>query len=110
MVYEMIPEEVGREATRRLSIPTIGIGAGRHTDGQVLIVADMLGINEFDLRHAWKFDRFHDRASEAIRRYVADVRAAEFPADDNVRHLSDEESRALDGMLSTSGARVRDLG
>ena len=105
MVYELIPEEVAREATRRLSIPTIGIGAGRHTDGQVLIVSDLLGINEFDLRHVRKYDNLHDRATQAIRRHVAEVRSAEFPGSENVRHLSDEESRALDEMLSTASAR-----
>ena len=114
MVYELIPEEVAREATRRLSIPTIGIGAGRHTDGQVLIVSDMLGINEFDLRHVRKYDNLHDRATQAIRRHVAEVRSAEFPAGENVRHLSDEESKALNAMLSTPGmmtdAAVRNRG
>ena len=103
MVYELIPEEVAREATRRLSIPTIGIGAGRHTDGQVLIVSDMLGINEFDLRHVRKYDNLHERATQAIRRHVAEVRSVEFPAGENVRHLSDEESQALDDMLSAAG-------
>ena len=105
MVYELIPEEVAREATLRLSIPTIGIGAGRYTDGQVLIVSDMLGINEFDLRHVRKYDNLHDRATQAIRRHVAEVRSAEFPRGENVRHLSDEESQALDEMLSTASAR-----
>jgi 3-methyl-2-oxobutanoate hydroxymethyltransferase len=105
MVYELIPEEVAREATRRLSIPTIGIGAGRHTDGQVLIVSDMLGINDFDLRHVRKYDNLHDRATQAIRRHVAEVRSSEFPSIENVRHLSDEESKALDDMLSTAKAR-----
>ena len=103
MVYELIPEEVAREATRKLSIPTIGIGAGRHTDGQVLIVSDMLGINDFDLRHVRKYDNLHDRATQAIRRHVSEVRSAEFPAGENVRHLSNEESQALDEMLSTTG-------
>ena len=105
MVYELIPEEVAREATHRLSIPTIGIGAGRYTDGQVLIVSDMLGINDFDLRHVRKYDNFHDRATQAIRRHVAEVRSAEFPAVENVRHLSDEESKALDDTLSMDKVR-----
>ena len=102
IVYELIPEEVAREATRRLSIPTIGIGAGRHTDGQVLIVSDMLGINEFDLKHVRKYDNLHDRATQAIRRHVAEVRSVEFPDIDNVRHLVDKESQAFDEILSTT--------
>jgi 3-methyl-2-oxobutanoate hydroxymethyltransferase len=104
MVYELIPEEVAGEATRRLSIPTIGIGAGRRTDGQVLIVSDMLGINEFELRHVRKYDNLHERATQAIRRHVVEVRSSEFPSSEHVRHLGDEESKALEEMLSTAGA------
>jgi 3-methyl-2-oxobutanoate hydroxymethyltransferase len=95
MVYEMIPEEVGRIATDRLSIPTIGIGAGRHTDGQVLVAPDMLGINTFDMRHFRKYDDLHGRSVRAFESYIADVRSGAFPAADNVRHLDEAELRAL---------------
>ena len=99
IVYELIPEEVAREATDRLSIPTIGIGAGVHTDGQVLIVSDMLGINSFDLKHVLKYEEFHGKAGHAIREYIADVHSGRFPTSENVRHLSEEESRALEEIL-----------
>lgn len=87
IVFEMIPEEVARAASELLSIPTIGIGAGRYTDGQVLIVCDMLGINEFDLRHSVKYEDFHGRALKALRQYAQDVLTGEFPGEDNARHL-----------------------
>ena len=102
IVYELIPEEVARQATRRLSIPTIGIGAGRHTDGQVLIVSDMLGINSFDLRHVRKYEQLHERAARAIGQYIVDLRTGEFPGDENARQLSAEESQALGEMLAIS--------
>ena len=102
IVYELIPEEVARQATRRLSIPTIGIGAGRHTDGQVLIVSDMLGINSFDLRHVRKYEQLHERATRAIGQYIVDLRTGEFPGDENARQLSAEESQALGEMLAIS--------
>ena len=102
IVYELIPEEVARQATRRLSIPTIGIGAGRHTDGQVLIVSDMLGINSFDLRHVRKYEQLHERATRAIGQYIVDLRTGEFPGDENARQLSAEESQALEEMLAIS--------
>ena len=107
IVYELIPEEVARQATERLSIPTIGIGAGGHTDGQVLIVSDMLGINSFDLRHVQKYDEFHARAGQAIREYIADVQSGRFPTSDNVRHLSEEELRTLEEMLPSPEPSVR---
>ena len=102
IVFELIPEEVARQATRRLSIPTIGIGAGRHTDGQVLIVSDMLGINSFDLRHVRKYEQLHERATRAIGQYIVDLRTGEFPGDENARQLSAEESQALEEMLAIS--------
>ena len=99
MVYEMIPEEVGRIATERLSIPTIGIGAGRHTDGQVLVAPDMLGINTFDMRHFRKYDDLHGRMLRAFESYIADVRSGAFPAPDNVRHLDEAQLQALNDIL-----------
>ena len=99
MVYEMIPEEVGRIATERLSIPTIGIGAGRYTDGQVLVAPDMLGINTFEMRHFRKYDDLHERTLRAFEDYIADVRSGAFPSADNVRHLGEAEMRALDDIL-----------
>ena len=100
MVYEMIPEEVGRIATERLSIPTIGIGAGRYTDGQVLVAPDMLGINTFDFRHSRRYEDLHGRTVRAFERYISDVRSGAFPAADNVRHLDETELRALNDALS----------
>ncbi len=99
MVYEMVPEEVGRIATERLSIPTIGIGAGRYTDGQVLVAPDMLGINTFEMRHFRKYDDLHERTLRAFEGYIADVRSGAFPSADNVRHLDEAEMRALDDTL-----------
>ncbi len=91
IVFEVIPEEVARAATEMLSIPTIGIGAGRHTDGQVLIVSDMLGINAFELRHNKKYDDFHSRSVDAFRRYAEEVTAGRFPGKENVRPMKTKE-------------------
>ncbi len=91
IVLEMVPEEVARAASERLTIPTIGIGAGRFTDGQVLVIPDVLGINPFDFRHSRKYEDFNARAMEAITRYVSDVRSGAFPGEENARHLKPEE-------------------
>ncbi len=103
MVYEMIPEEVGRIATESLSIPTIGIAAGRHTDGQVLVAPDLLGINTFDLRHVRRYDDLHGRTVRAFESYIADVRSGGFPDAGNVRHIDEAELQALRDTLPPGG-------
>jgi 3-methyl-2-oxobutanoate hydroxymethyltransferase len=95
IVYELIPEEVAREATRRLGIPTIGIGAGRFTDGQVLVVQDALGVNAFELRHSHRYEAFRERGVQAVRQYVEDVRNGAFPEAGNVRNLPRAEAAEL---------------
>ncbi|UCG60043.1 MAG: 3-methyl-2-oxobutanoate hydroxymethyltransferase [Phycisphaerales bacterium] len=92
IVYELIPEEVAREATQRLGIPTIGIGAGRYTDGQVLVVHDALGANAFELRHSRKYEDLRGRGTQAMRAYVEDVHSGRFPEATNVRHLPEAEA------------------
>jgi len=83
LVLECIPSELAREVTERIGIPTIGIGAGSGTDGQVLVVHDLLGIEE---RIAPRFVRRYaelGRASrEAIERFAEDVRSGVFPSAD----------------------------
>ena len=80
MVLEAIPWQLGREITEAVSVPTIGIGAGPHTDGQVLVINDI--INMSDGRHA-KFVRGYGDAgkviSDAAAGFVADVKAGSYP-------------------------------
>jgi 3-methyl-2-oxobutanoate hydroxymethyltransferase len=83
MVLEKIPAQVGERVSKMLTIPTIGIGAGPHTDGQVLVTQDMLGINkEFSPRFLRRYAQLHDVMTEAFRQYSADVRAGKFPSPD----------------------------
>jgi 3-methyl-2-oxobutanoate hydroxymethyltransferase len=97
LVLEMIPEIVGKVVTERVRVPTIGIGAGRYTDGQVLIAQDLLGINTFELRHVTRYDDLANRVVTAFRRYADDVEAGGYPAAENVRHLTtDEHSKFMD--------------
>jgi len=102
LLYELIPEEVARQATQRLAIPTIGIGAGRYTDGQVLVVHDMLGVNEFEFRHNIKHDAFRECGIRAIKTYVNDVQQGLFPQAAHVRHLDKEEAHRFTRMLESS--------
>ncbi len=96
LVLEAVPEEVAAAVTRRLSIPTIGIAAGRCTDGQVIVVSDLLGAADLELRHV---DRLADSKADgvrAIRAFVEGVREGSFPAERHVRHLSADELAKFD--------------
>jgi 3-methyl-2-oxobutanoate hydroxymethyltransferase len=83
MVLEKIPAQVGERVSKMLTIPTIGIGAGPHTDGQVLVTQDMLGINKgFSPRFLRRYAQLHDVMTDAFRQYLADVRDGKFPSSD----------------------------
>ena len=80
IVLEKIPAKLAERVTKELTIPTIGIGAGGATDGQVLVVHDMLGItNDFSPRFLRRYADLHGVMSEAISHYVSDVKAQDFP-------------------------------
>jgi 3-methyl-2-oxobutanoate hydroxymethyltransferase len=80
IVLEKIPAELAREVSESLSIPTIGIGAGRYCDGQVLVMHDMLGINqEFKPRFLRQYANLYDSISDAVKHYISDVRSGDFP-------------------------------
>lgn len=81
IVLEMIPAEVAAAATRLLSIPTIGIGAGPSCDGQVLVAHDMLGLGAGEPPpFAKSYARLADTIEQAARAYVDEVREGRFPA------------------------------
>jgi 3-methyl-2-oxobutanoate hydroxymethyltransferase len=80
VVLEGIPLDLAAEITDRLSIPTIGIGAGPHCDGQILVLHDVLGLSDgFSPRFAKRYAELHREARAAIESYAAEVRAGTFP-------------------------------
>ncbi|QHS54036.1 3-methyl-2-oxobutanoate hydroxymethyltransferase [Mucilaginibacter sp. 14171R-50] len=80
IVLEKIPAKLAAEVSRSVSIPTIGIGAGQHCDGQVLVIHDMLGINKgFKPRFLRQYANLFDVMNDAITNYVGDVKARSFP-------------------------------
>ena len=83
IVLEKIPSELAQQITESLTIPTIGIGAGVHCDGQILVYTDMLGItNDFQPRFVRRYDVMRERMLEAVGQYINDVRTATFPSDE----------------------------
>lgn len=80
IVLEKIPAALAKEVSESISIPTIGIGAGGHCDGQVLVMHDMLGINtEFKPRFLRQYLNIHEQATSAVQQYIKDVKAKDFP-------------------------------
>ena len=96
LVLELVPEEVGRAVSERLSIPTIGIGAGRYTDGQVLVVPDLLGMAAAAFGHSARYAEMRLNAIAAISRYAREVREGDFPSAEQVRHLDEEQLRSFE--------------
>ena len=80
IVLEKIPAKLAQEVTENLRIPLIGIGAGQHVDGQVLVLHDMLGLNqEFSPRFLRRYHNLHAEIKGAVQSYISDVRAKDFP-------------------------------
>lgn len=82
LVLEKIPAALAQEVTRKVDIPTIGIGAGAGCDGQVLVVQDMLGMNpNFKPKFLRHYANLGEQISDAVGNYVADVKAGKFPSE-----------------------------
>lgn len=83
LVLEKIPADLARKVTASVSIPTIGIGAGNSTDGQVLVSHDALGLStDFNPRFVRRYAHLAETITEAVGEYVSDVRDRSFPSDE----------------------------
>jgi len=80
IVLEMVPAPTAAELTKRLSIPTIGIGAGSSVDGQVLVWTDFAGLTSWSPRFAKRYADLRTVLSDAARTYADDVRSRAFPS------------------------------
>jgi 3-methyl-2-oxobutanoate hydroxymethyltransferase len=109
VVLEGIPLDLAAEITRRLTIPTIGIGAGTHCDGQILVLHDVLGLfDRMTPKFAKRYAELGLAATAAVTRYVAEVRGREFPDDAHsfllrVEGPTDERSGARHGSGGRNG-------
>ena len=96
VVLELVPAQVSTLVTERLNIPTIGIGAGPHCDGQVQVFHDILAIfSDFTPKHAKRFARVGDISQAAIAQFTNDVHAGIFPAEENSATMNEEVLGAL---------------
>jgi 3-methyl-2-oxobutanoate hydroxymethyltransferase len=96
LVLEGVPGVVAARVTEELAIPTIGIGAGPHCDGQVLVFHDLLGLGAGPVpKFVRQYAHLADAATEAIGAFATDVRSGAFPGDAESYHGSDELDRGL---------------
>lgn len=84
VVIECVPEELSTYITEKLSVPTIGIGAGKGTDGQILVYQDMLGLfSDYVPKFVKRFEQLGDKMVNAFKDYDSEVKAGEFPSKDH---------------------------
>ena len=80
IVLELVPRALAQQVTAALRVPTIGIGAGEHCDGQVLVLHDMLGLNEgFRPKFLKRYGELAGATRDAVQAYAADVRSGVYP-------------------------------
>src|SRR5207249_11997341 len=101
IVLESIPAPVAAMVTERLSIPTIGIGAGIDCDGQVLVLHDVLGLyGDFKPKFARRYAEIGTAVVDALRAFDSDVRAGAFPDDEHSFAMKESELLSLQRSLA----------
>jgi len=96
IVLESVPARLAELISKKLSIPTIGIGAGNGCDGQVLVTHDLLGLfDRFTPKFVKQYANFHNEMQRAFADYIEDVETKRFPAPEHTVEMKDEEWEAL---------------
>jgi len=100
LLLEAVPPEVGKFITELLPIPVYGIGAGMHTDGQLLIVSDLIGqFQAFTPKFVKKYSNVAEVVTNALREYGEEVRSGAFPADEHCYHMIEGEFPKFEEMV-----------
>jgi len=98
--FEAVPAKIARVISRELEIPTIGIGAGNGTDGQILLSYDLLGVfTDFKPKFTKRYANLTEVAVTGLKAYAADVRSGKFPDDDHSYGVDDREYDKFLGMV-----------
>ncbi|GLV59438.1 3-methyl-2-oxobutanoate hydroxymethyltransferase [Dictyobacter sp. S3.2.2.5] len=109
LVLEGIPDVLAQIITQEIDIPTIGIGAGPHCDGQVLVFHDVLGLTTNHLpKFVRQYAQLAEIATSALKQYSADVQAGTFPADSETYHTHKEVARTLKSQFIEQSAEPED--
>jgi 3-methyl-2-oxobutanoate hydroxymethyltransferase len=98
IVIELVPSETAKVITEAIGIPTIGIGAGPHCDGQVLVLHDMLGLfQDFKPKFVKRYANIREVIENAVNEFSAEVREGKFPDSDYSFEMTEEETGRLYG-------------
>ena len=101
LVLEMVPEESAKYISENLSIPTIGIGAGKYCDGQVLVIDDILGKYPGNIpKFVKQYANIKEIMKDAISKYNKDVKTGEFPTKEYSFNLTEEERDKLEHNIN----------
>ncbi len=100
IVLEKITEEISQIITDTIDIPTIGIGAGRYCDGQVLVINDILGLG-IPFKHAKRYQDYNQLTLQAICEYKQEVENGSFPTDANVAHIATDKLKRIHKWLES---------
>jgi 3-methyl-2-oxobutanoate hydroxymethyltransferase len=108
VVIELEPDQLAGAITERLRIPTIGIGAGPHCSGQVLVITDLLGIGDFVPRHARRYANLREEMLKAVKAFASDVSTGEFPSTAEASRMDDATLAEVLGRSEMDIAGVDD--
>ena len=84
MVLECVVEDLAKKITHKVSVPTIGIGASKYCDGQILVIDDMLGLSDFSPKFVKQYSNLKKIIEKSVKNYVKDVKLRKFPSNKNV--------------------------
>ena len=100
LVLEAVPDKVAQIVTKEIPIPTIGIGAGPHCDGQVLVYHDVLGLGsgDFQPKFVRRYANLADDAVAAMERFFADIASGDFTSDEETYHMATDSAEILAGL------------
>lgn len=105
IVLEGVPDLVAKLVTEQVAVPTIGIGAGPHTDGQVLVYTDLVGLGFGRYpKFVRRYEEFGERAVAALSAYVSDVQSGAFPGEEETYHLPEDVAAELEGRPFEAGS------
>ena len=102
IVLEMVTEEAAQAITEKVSIPTVGIGSGRFCNGQVLVIHDIIGLySKFTPKFAKRYADVSAIIKQSLEKYTDEVRSGDFPAEQNIFKMEDDERLTVDSRQKT---------
>jgi 3-methyl-2-oxobutanoate hydroxymethyltransferase len=106
IILEKIPERISKIITQNINVPTIGIGAGKYCDGQVLIINDLLGINERTFKHVPKYINLQEIIINIVKKYQNEIDLEIFPGKENINIIKNEEYQKVEDWCIKTGFKI----